>query len=157
MSEMPEFRYRGARALTFLHEEEMRKFIDTWKEAKAAGVTVPEPKGNDYSSLETLLIHVLNWGQKNFCWICENLDVDVPDFKPVPSPENIEAEVESYFAHLKQLWRTPLTEVRGKEFYFKTYTSYWRTEYCMDAMMEHLVLHPMRHRLQLLQLLGKEL
>jgi len=34
MSDMPEFRYRGARALTILQEKELRLFVDTWKKQK---------------------------------------------------------------------------------------------------------------------------
>ncbi|MCP5053811.1 MAG: hypothetical protein GY940_41980 [bacterium] len=154
MNEMPEFRYRGARALTILLEKETRLFIDTWKKAKAAGVTLPEVRGNDYSSLETLLVHVLHWGKENFAWCCESLELPDPGFKPTPAPENIEAEVEGYFQHLTETWRTPLTNAAGRQFYYKTYTSKWKTQYCIDAMLEHLVLHPMRHRFQLEERMG---
>ena len=34
------------------------------------------------------------------------------------------------------------------------YASEWQTRYCIDAMLEHAVMHPIRHRFQLDELLG---
>ena len=38
----------------------------------------------------------------------------------------------------------------------KTYTSRWKVEYCIDAMLEHAVMHPIRHEFQLSNLLKKD-
>jgi hypothetical protein len=34
------------------------------------------------------------------------------------------------------------------------YPSRWGTEYCIDAMLEHAVMHPIRHEFQLRNLMG---
>lgn len=155
MSEMPEFRYRGARALLILHEREMRQFVNAWKEVKPSGVSLPESKNPGYASFDRLLHHVFFWARENMIWICEKLELPDPQIDEVPEPGKVEAEADKYLERLLEQFRKPLTEVRGKEFYYKTYRSKWDTDYCIDAMLEHLVLHPMRHRFQLEQLMLK--
>lgn len=149
MNDMPEFRYGGARALTILHERELSRFVEVWNKAKAAGVVLPPVKNPDYKNFDRLLYHVVFRAWENMNWICEQLQLPDPNLEPVPEPEVLDGAVDQYLDRLLPQMRTPLTEVRGKEFYFKTYTSAWNTDYCIDAMMEHLVLHAMRHTLQL--------
>jgi uncharacterized damage-inducible protein DinB len=153
MSEMPEFRYRGARALTILHEQEIRLCVEVWRKAKAAGFKLPESKNPDYVSLEKLLCHVFYWARENMNWMCEKLELPDPQIDAVPEAAEIEAKADEYMEHLLEQFRKPLTEVRGRDFYYRTYTSKWKTDYCIDAMLEHLVMHPMRHRFQLEELL----
>lgn len=151
MSEVPSFRYKGARALTILHERELKEFAATWKEAKAAGVELPAVRNPDYENFDKLLYHVIFRAREIMIWICAKLELPDPKFEPLP--EDLEQQIDDYLERLLIQFREPLVEVRGKEFYFKTYTSDWNTDYCIDAMMEHLVVHPMRHTLQLRQLL----
>jgi hypothetical protein len=35
------------------------------------------------------------------------------------------------------------------------YPSRWQTRYCIDAMLEHAVMHPIRHAFQLEELMRK--
>lgn len=35
------------------------------------------------------------------------------------------------------------------------YPSRWKTLYCVDAMLEHAVMHPIRHAFQLEELMGE--
>jgi RimJ/RimL family protein N-acetyltransferase len=37
-----EYRYRGARVMVALHEEHMRRFLETWRLAKASGASLPK-------------------------------------------------------------------------------------------------------------------
>jgi hypothetical protein len=41
-----------------------------------------------------------------------------------------------------------------EEFSKPVYSSRWGVNYCVDAMLEHAVMHPERHRFQLLELMG---
>ena len=153
MSDMPEFRYRGARALMILQEKELRLFVDTWKKAKEVGVTLPPTKNPDYESFDQILHHVVFRARDIMLWICKSLELPEPPFDPVPGAAELEHRVDGYLDRLLLQMRTPLTGVPGRDFYFKTYTSAWRTDYCLDAMLEHLVIHPMRHRFQLEELM----
>ena len=151
--ELPNFRYRGARACILLHEQIMPQFVETWKQAKTAGISLPESRGKDYDSFETLLYHVLYSARWYMVWICEKLELPDPEIQPVPSLENIEAEVDRYVEHLLQQYRKPLVDVRRKRFYQPGYPVPWEVDYCIDAMLEHAFMHPMRHRFQLLELM----
>ena len=66
-----------------------------------------------------------------------------------------EKEADEYLVHLLEKWRTPLAEVPIDKFEHGTYTSRWGTDYCIDAMLEHAVMHPIRHEFQLKTLMGK--
>jgi hypothetical protein len=154
--ELPNFRYRGARACILLHEQIMRQFLETWKQAKAAGISLPESKSPHYDSLETLLHHVLDLAMKYMVWICEKLELPDPGIQPAPGVDRIEAEVDSYMEHLFEQYRQPLVDVEGRRFYQPGYPAPWNVDYCIDAMLEHAVMHPMRHRFQLLELLEGE-
>ena len=59
------------------------------------------------------------------------------------------AEAESHLEHLRERWRTSLADVEEERFDHPTHTSGWGVDYCVDAMLEHAVMHPMRHRFQL--------
>ena len=78
--ELPNFRYRGARACILLHEQILRQFVETWKQAKAAGISLPESKTRDYDSFEVLLYHVLDSARWYMVWICEKLELPAPGF-----------------------------------------------------------------------------
>ena len=39
----------------------------------------------------------------------------------------------------------------------KVYTSNWGVNYCIDAMLEHAVMHPIRHEFQLKNLIAEQL
>lgn len=147
------FGYRGARACTILHEDAMHRFVETWKKAKAAGVALPETKDLNYASFETLLVHVLFQAGDYMVWICEKLELPDPEIKPVPGPESVETEVDDYLEHLLEQWSKPLREVRGRRFYSTAFTARWNVDYCIDAMLEHAVMHPIRHRFQLEELM----
>jgi hypothetical protein len=153
MNDMPTFRYGGARALTILHEKELRGFVDIWKKAKAAGVKLPAVKNPDYENFDRLLFHVVFRARENMIWVCNNLKLPDPQFESVP--DDLDNQIDQYLDRLLLQFRLPLVDVRGREFYFRTYTSEWKTEYCIDAMMEHLVIHAMRHTLQLKELLQR--
>ena len=58
---------------------------------------------------------------------------------------------------LLEKWRTPLCNVEPKLFEDKNYKSNWGVEYCIDAMLEHAVMHPIRHEFQLKNLINAKL
>ncbi len=145
---VPEHAYTGARALIQLHEHEMRAFLSTWQAARKAGVTLPETKDPDYVSMDALLRHVCGAARGYMVWICEKLELPDPGIDSTPGVEGIADEAETYILHVLEKWRTPLVDVPGKR-YEEAYPSRWKTIYCIDAMMEHAVMHPLRHRFQL--------
>jgi uncharacterized damage-inducible protein DinB len=155
MAELSGYRYRGARACVLLHERAMREFLETWRRARAAGLTLSVDDDPDYASLPALLQHVLSSARGYMTWICKQLSLPDPEIEPAPAVESVEDEAERYVEHLVERWSTPLTEVRGRDFYRPVHASAWKTEYCIDAMLEHAVMHPTRHTFQLREMMGE--
>lgn len=139
--------------MVILHDVEMRKFISTWKLAKtSANFKLPKTEDPSYQSLDHLAQHVLRAARGYMVWMCENLGLPDPGITATPSPEEIAAQIDSYAEALLAAWREPLKDVPEDRF-DEVYLSRWKIQYCIDAMMEHAVMHPLRHRFQIENLL----
>jgi len=149
------FSYRGARAMILLHEEELRRFVGVWRRAKASGVKLPAGEDPDYASYDALLRHVLGASRGYLTWSCEKLGLPDPGVEPAPDAGVIDSRCNDYLAHLLSRWPDPLRNVPEERFNRPEYPSRWGVLYCVDAMLEHAVMHPIRHRFQLEELLGE--
>ncbi|MGE3800137.1 MAG: hypothetical protein AB7H80_03885 [Candidatus Kapaibacterium sp.] len=152
-SSLATYNYRGARAMVLLHEEYMRSCLNTWKRAKEAGILLPATDDPDYESMESLLQHIFRAARGYMVWMCEKLELPDPMIDPVPHLDKVAELGESYLEHLLERWRTPLTDVPEERFGIPTYPSRWGVDYCIDAMLEHAVMHPIRHEFQLKELI----
>ena len=150
---MKEFSYGGARALIALHEQHMRSFLETWRKAKKAGITLPQTTDPAYKSMETLLRHPLKSSRGYITWICQKLELSDPGIDPVPALEQIEHSADAFLAHLLERWELPLRDVPEERFFDRTYTSNWDVDYCIEGMLEHAIMHPIRHEFQLVNLI----
>ena len=154
--ELGNYKSRGARALVLLHEKHLRQCLEVWKQAKAASVKLPETDDRNYQSLETLLQHVLRSAGNYMVGVCKNLGLTDPDIKPVPEVDVIEVEADGYLEHVLERWRLPLAEVADDKLepppeLYTPGMPYW-----IDAMLEHAVMHPIRHEFQLKELMQKQ-
>ncbi len=153
-SALPAYQYQGARALVLLHEEQMRDFLTAWREAAATQLALPATADPDYASLETLLRHVLACARGYMVWCCASLGLPEPGIPEAPPVARIAAEADGYLEQVLAGWRAPLVEV-DEERFGEEYKSRWNVTYCIDAMLEHAVTHPMRHAFQLRRLLAE--
>ena len=154
--ELGDYQSRGARALVLLHEKYLRQCLEVWKQAQAAGVKLPETDDENYRSLETLLEHILRSAKKYMVGIYENLRLPDPSINPVPETSRITAEAAGYLEHVLERWRLPLAGVSDERLepppeLYEPGMPYW-----IDAMLEHAVMHPIRHEFQLKELLQKQ-
>ena len=156
MEDLKHYESRAARALVIMHETQLRQVVDVWKKARAANVQLPETSDTDYESLETLLKHLLGAARNYMVWMCKQLDLADPEIKPPPSLQTIEKEADSYSEHLLERWRLPLANVAPQSLEAKSYTSNWGDPFTIDGMLEHAVMHPMRHAFQLQELINKQ-
>jgi hypothetical protein len=149
------FLYGGARATVALHERHLRAFLASWKRADAADLEIPAPPDDpDYVSRAVLLRHVLDCARGYLVWICEQLELPDPGIDPPPEADALATDPDAYLEHVLAGWQAPLTGVEPSRFYRPTYISRWNVEYCIDAMLEHAVMHPIRHAYQLDELLS---
>lgn len=154
MNQIGEYSYRGAGVLIFLQEKQLRSFLSVWKQAKEKDVQLPDTSDTDYESLETILFHVFRASRGYIKWICEQLNLPDPEIDSPPPLEKIEKQADTYLDYLLGKWKEPLKKIDGKVFYDKAFRSRWGVEYCIDAMLEHAVMHPVRHEFQLSNLIA---
>ncbi len=83
----------------------------------------------------------------------QKLNLHEPKISIQPSVNEIEIAIDEYVAHLLERWEIPLVKVDEKDLVYSTYSSNLGTDYCIEAMLEHAVMHPIRHEFQLRQLL----
>jgi hypothetical protein len=157
MSSAPDFtcRSRAVRALVVLHDEHLRRFLRVWRQAQAASVVLPVTDDPDYASLDALLHHVLRAARGYMTWMCEKLELPDPAIRVAPEPALLSRDPEGYMEHVLEQWRAPLQGVADDRLETPEYPSRWQTRYCIDAMLEHAVMHPIRHAFQLEELMSK--
>jgi hypothetical protein len=153
-SQLPKYKYNGARSLVLLHDQYLRSFVQTWKQAKKQNIVLPETDDPAYVSLEAFLRHPLRSARGYMTWMCEKLELPDPQINPTPAVEVIEAEADNYLEHVIECWKLPLSDVPEDKFINTVYKSRWGVEYCIDAMLEHAVMHPLRHEFQLKNLMN---
>ena len=151
MSASGQYKYSGAEALVKLHEIYFKRFLATWEEAKELNIKLPETSDTDYQSYDTLLFHLFRASRGYLVWICEKLGTAEPAI-PYP-PENIAEVKEEYLRNLLEQWKIPLRDIEEERFHNPSFKSNWGSDYNIDAMMEHAVMHPIRHEFQLRNLI----
>ena len=154
MKTLQAYKYNGARSLVLLHEDHMKSFLLTWKKAKALNIKLPETNDEDYQSLETILFHVLRASGRYMIWICDKLNLSDPQIDPAPPVNEVQNKAGEYLNHLLERWRIPLMNVPEDSFLGISYQSNWGDMFCIDAMLEHAVMHPIRHQYQLKNLIA---
>jgi len=150
--DLSNYRNRGARALVLLHEWALREILPAWRRAKASHIQLPSTPDPDYASLESLLHHALRAARGYMTWLCEKLGLPDPGISPAPEASLVEQEVERYIEHLLERWRLPLADVEETRF-GATHKTRWGEDMSCEGMLEHAVMHPIRHRFQLEELL----
>jgi len=150
-----EWTHRGARALVRLHERELRAFLDVWRAAEAVGLELPPSDDPNYASRAALLRHVLNAARGYLTWVCEVLGRPAPDLPATPAVDDVAQRADAYVEALVTAWNGPsLRHSTEHDFDHTTAAASWGPVYCVDAMLEHAVMHPARHRFQLEELLA---
>jgi hypothetical protein len=139
--------------MVLLHEEHLRRFVHTWRLALAASVSLPPTDDPAYASLGALGQHVLGAAGGYMVWICEVLALPDPGIRSAPDAAAMGRDADDYVEHVLERWRAPLREVSNERLETPEYPSRWKTRYCIDAMLEHAVMHPIRHAFQLEELI----
>ncbi len=147
---------RGAQALATLHARELRRFVDVWRRADAAELALPETDDPSYASRETLLVHVAACAAGYLVWIQEQRGLAPPDLDRRPDPEGFGRRVDGYVDEVLAAWDVHLRDLTEADSDRPAYETRWGVPYCIDAMLEHAVMHPLRHRHQLERLLGED-
>ncbi len=149
------FQYGGARALVTLHERHLREFLEVWRQADDLGLELPASSDPNYSSREALLAHVLGCAAHYLVWMCEKVEMPAPEVEGHPDPDGLAAAADGVVDNVLSAWREPLKALTEQRAYAPAHSSRWGPPYCIDAMLEHAVMHPIRHTHQLRELMGR--
>ena len=152
---MAEFRSRAVRSLVELHNVELRSFLATWKRFVASGKPMPEAHGDaDYENPERLVAHVQGAARSYLLWIWEVLEQPIPDLELTRDPAVIVPRLETFMEETLAGWTRHLAPLIDEQLAPKQYLSRWGDPFMIDQMLEHAVVHPMRHRIQLERILA---
>ena len=119
----------------------------------AGSVSLPPSADPAYASLETLGRHVLSAAGGYMIWMCEVLALPDPGIHAAPEAAAMVRDADRYLEHVLERWRAPLSDVSDEKLETPEYPSRWQSRYCIDSMLEHAVMHPIRHAFQLDELL----
>ena len=154
---MTGFASRAVRSLVELHDAELRAFVATWKRFKAASLPMPEAHGDaDYESAERLVTHVQGAARGYLTWIREVLGDPITDLEVVRDPQVVVPRLDAYLEETLAAWPRHLAALVDAQLAPATYRTRWGEMFTVDQMLEHAVVHPMRHRIQLERLLAEK-
>jgi len=119
-------------------------------------VRLPATQDPAYKSLDLLMRHPLRSCRGYLTWLCEVLKRPDPQVPDPPEPDRVAAEGAAYLKVLAKAWEKHMAWMPGEVLdSFAVYNSRWGAPMTVEAMFEHAVAHPMRHRFQLEELIAK--
>lgn len=154
--ELSDYSSRAARALVLLHDQHLRQCVEIWKQAKAANLQLPATQSEDYRSLDALLHHILRSARIYLFRICQHLGRPAPEIGAVPDVDGLAGQADAYLEHLLEQWRLPLDDVTDAQMEPDPELYFAGMPYWVDAMLEHAVMHPIRHGFQLSELMERQ-
>lgn len=149
-----EFRSRAVRSLVELHEREMRSFLQVWERFVAADLPIPEARGDaSYENRERLGGHVLMAARGYLTRIGEWVGRPVDDVDASQDPYEIVARMSAFADDVLAGYRRHLAEVTDQELDQQIHRTRWGELMSVENLLEHAIVHPMRHRIQLERIL----
>ena len=149
------FQSRAVRSMVELHDAELRKFVTTWKRFKESRVAMPEAHGDpDYESAERLVTHVQGAARGYLTWIRDVLGDPITDLEVIRDPAIVVPRLDAYLEETLDAWGRHLAPLVDAQLAPDQYKTRWGEMFTVDQMLEHAVVHPMRHRIQLERLLA---
>ena len=148
------FKSNAVRSCVELHEIEIVRFFETWLVFRASGVALPATTDPNYASAEHLCGHVLRAARSYLTWIGDCVGRPVMDVDPDGDTLSVAAKGRTFLDDVLAAWRRHLEALEDRELSPATFKSRWGEDYNIEQMLEHAVVHPMRHRLQLERLMA---
>lgn len=149
------FKSNAVRSCVELHAIELERFYRTWETFRASGVALPPTDDPSYASADHLGGHVLRSARSYLTWIGECVKRPVTDVDPDDDRASVARKGRAFMDAVLAAWRRHLAVLDDAELAPATYTSRWGEDYNIEQMLEHAVVHPMRHRIQLERLMAE--
>ena len=153
---MIEFKSRAVRSLMELHERELPAFVATWRKFVQSGKPMPEALGDpDYENPDRLVAHVQAAARSYLLWIWEVLERPIEGLPRIRDHAIIIPRLDAFMAETLDGWRRHLAPLENEHLSPNQYLSRWGEPHTIEQMLEHAVVHPMRHRIQLERILAE--
>src|SRR5215831_12446206 len=150
-----EFRSRAVRSLVELHEQEMKSFLEVWNRFVASSLPMPEANGDEsYVDRERLAGHVLMAARGYLTRIGEWVGRPVTDVDASKDAYEIVKRAPEFADGVLGAYRRHLAEVTNQEAEKQDHRTRWGELMSVEMLLEHAVVHPMRHRIQLERILA---
>lgn len=151
---MPEFKSRAVRNLVELHDREVRAFLHTWTRFQASGKPMPEAHGDEsYQSAEHLRAHVLRAARGYIIWMTEQIGRPISEVQRAQSLEEVMRDPDSFHLATHAAWEMHAPQFTDQEIEKPQYKTRFGDLLNLEQALEHAVVHPMRHRIQLQRIL----
>jgi len=147
------FKSNAVRACVELHEMELIRFYEVWEKFCASGTRLPETTDPSYKSPEHLGGHVLRAARGYLTWMCDCVKRPVTELDSEEDFVRIARRGRGFVDEVLAAWRRHLVVLEDRELAPITYKSRWGEDYSIEQMLEHAVVHPMRHCIQLERLM----
>ena len=148
------FKSNAVRSCLELHEIELRRFFVTMDRFRASGTGLPGSDDPSYQSPDHLRGHVVRAARNYLTWIGECVNRPVVDVDLDNDPLSVAGKGRAFMEEVLAAWRRHLVALEDRELSPEVYTSRWGEPYTVEQMLEHAVVHPMRHRIQLERLMA---
>ena len=149
-----EYRSRAVRSLVELHEREMHSFLQLWEKFVASGRPIPEAHGDEtYENRERLLAHVLMAARGYLTRIGEWVGRPVTDVDDSKDPYEIAGRASEFASQVLAPYPRHLASITTEELEPQLHRARWGDLMSVENLLEHAVVHPMRHRIQLERIL----
>lgn len=152
-----EFKSRAVMSLVELHEIEMRRFMETWDRYLASGAAMPEARDDpDYENADRLVTHAVRAARGYLIRVCEWVGRPASELDATRDPAVIVPRLHEHVEETLAAWRRHLAAFEDGELSPKHIVQWGGTEesFSVEQMLEHAVVHPMRHRIQLERILA---
>jgi uncharacterized damage-inducible protein DinB len=150
-----EFESRATRSLLELHEAELRAFLATWRRYARAGLPMPEAHGDeDYESIDRLGTHVLKAARNFLARITEWLGRPAADLDTTEDVAELAGRADEFVESILEAYRRHLVSTTDAELDPQVHKTRLGRLMSVEMLLEHAVVHPMRHRVQLERILA---
>jgi uncharacterized damage-inducible protein DinB len=153
---MMEYKSRAIRNLLELHDAELRAFLATWRRYARAGVPMPEAHGDeDYESIDRLGTHVLKAARSFLVRITEWLGRPAADLDMAEEVKDLTERADEFADSLLGAYVRHLASATDEEMAAWVHKTRQGNPISIEMLLEHAVVHPMRHRVQLERILAE--
>jgi hypothetical protein len=149
------FKSNAVRSCVELHEIEIDRFYRTWQAFRASGTPLPVTDDPSYESADHLAGHVFRSARSYLTWIGECVNRPVIGLDPDTDRVSVARKGRAFVDEVLAAWRRHLALLEDGELAPTVYKSRWGEDYNIEQMLEHAVVHPMRHRIQLERLMAE--